>query len=102
MKKIYILFIFVISTTITQAQNFGFAPAPPFPANALGRDDASLFVIGNKAYVGLGLRDGFSLGDDFMHLIQPRILGRRLPIFHLAGNMQPVLPSMGMAMSSVA
>jgi|GEM_PF-1464429 len=65
MKKLSALTVFVILNITVRAQNFVFEPAPPFPPDALGRDGASGFVIENKAYVGLGLRDGFSLGDDF-------------------------------------
>lgn len=63
LKKLYFLALLSIYCFSSSSQNLGFVPMPDYPG--LGRDDASVFVIGNKAYVGIGYMSGFVLGQDF-------------------------------------
>lgn len=64
MRKSSILFSIVYFSVLSVcAQQPGFVAKNPFPGG--GRDDAAAFVIGNKAYVGTGLKTGWINAVDF-------------------------------------
>lgn len=52
-----------IGTLQACSQTEGFVPKNAYPGG--GRDDGAVFVTGNKAYVGTGLKAGFVNANDF-------------------------------------
>ena len=64
MKKSSTLFCISLALALQAcSQAPGFVPKNPYPGG--GRDDAAAFVIGNKAYVGTGLKTGWINSTDF-------------------------------------
>lgn len=64
MRKSATLFLGLLLLTLQAcSQPPGFVPKNPYPGG--GRDDAAAVVVGNKAYVGTGLKTGWVNSKDF-------------------------------------